>query len=92
MALRPHKAPDQSVSEKSTPWHSLSLSCAGALDCLQKSVKAEGASCLFKGASANYARMVPYTILLFVFFEQYKKVYELALAPRAHGRHETGKV
>jgi hypothetical protein len=48
---------------------------AGAIDCLRKSVQAEGITCLFKGMSANYARMVPYTILLFVFFEQYKRMF-----------------
>eukprot|EP01134_Creolimax_fragrantissima_P004260 CFRG4260T1 len=44
----------------------------GVLDCAIKAVKAEGIQVLYKGASANYARMVPYTILCFCFFEQYK--------------------
>lgn len=48
---------------------------SGAVDCVRKCVHAEGVACLFKGATANYARMVPYTILLFVFFEQYKRAY-----------------
>jgi hypothetical protein len=55
--------------------HSGDTLVAGAINCLRKSVQAEGITCLFKGMSANYARMVPYTILLFVFFEQYKRTF-----------------
>ncbi|KNC87458.1 hypothetical protein SARC_00440 [Sphaeroforma arctica JP610] len=46
----------------------------GVVDCAVKSVKSEGIFVLFKGASANYARMCPYNLLCFVFFEQYKKL------------------
>ncbi|KAI8824967.1 mitochondrial carrier domain-containing protein [Fimicolochytrium jonesii] len=44
------------------------------IDCLVKSVKAEGFGALYKGFFAHYLRIGPHTILTFVFFEQLKKL------------------
>jgi len=48
-------------------------------DCAMKVFQAEGLNGLFKGYAANYARMGPYTVLTFLFFEQYKKIYKQLL-------------
>ena len=44
----------------------------GFLDCVYKSVRNEGVSCLAKGGMANFIRMGPYTVLVLVFVEQFK--------------------
>lgn len=44
----------------------------GFLDCVYKSVRNEGITCLAKGGMANFARMGPYTVLVLVFVEQFK--------------------
>eukprot|EP00667_Euglena_gracilis_P015330 EG_transcript_15958 len=46
---------------------------AGPVDCCLKVLRAEGPQGLFKGCVANYARMGPYTVLTFVFFERLKR-------------------
>eukprot|EP00668_Euglena_longa_P041223 GGOE01054263.1.p1 GENE.GGOE01054263.1~~GGOE01054263.1.p1 ORF type:complete len:317 (-),score=79.05 GGOE01054263.1:170-1081(-) len=46
---------------------------SGPIDCCAKVVQAEGMRGLFKGCVANYARMGPYTVLTFVFFENLKR-------------------
>lgn len=43
------------------------------LDCIVKTVRAEGFGALYKGFSAHYLRIGPHTILTFVFLEQAKK-------------------
>jgi solute carrier family 25 protein 34/35 len=42
-------------------------------DCLQKTIRTEGISALYKGFTAHYLRVGPHTILTFVFLEQIKK-------------------
>ena len=54
---------------------------SGPVDCMLKVVKSEGPVALFKGCGANYARMGPYTVLVFTFFEQLK-----AFAKKARGK------
>jgi len=44
----------------------------GPLDCLVKVVKTEGVWALGKGTTANCLRLGPYTVLVFVFYEQLK--------------------
>jgi solute carrier family 25 protein 34/35 len=44
----------------------------GAVDCLVKSVQAEGIMALYKGFLPHYFRLAPHTILTLVFWEQYK--------------------
>ncbi|KAH7043112.1 hypothetical protein BKA57DRAFT_413442 [Linnemannia elongata] len=46
------------------------------VDCLVKTIKAEGLSALYKGFTAHYLRIGPHTIFTFVFMEQVKKVFE----------------
>eukprot|EP00656_Telonema_subtile_P046115 TRINITY_DN52460_c0_g1_i1.p1 TRINITY_DN52460_c0_g1~~TRINITY_DN52460_c0_g1_i1.p1 ORF type:complete len:278 (+),score=47.24 TRINITY_DN52460_c0_g1_i1:145-978(+) len=46
----------------------------GVIDCLGKTVKAEGASGLMKGWLAQYLRLGPHTILTFIFLEQVKSL------------------
>jgi hypothetical protein len=49
---------------------------SGAIDCVTKSVRNEGWRCLGDGLAANYSRMFPYTVLMFVFYEQFSALYE----------------
>nr|KAJ3422580.1 Mitochondrial oxaloacetate carrier protein [Polyrhizophydium stewartii] len=44
------------------------------LDCLVKTVRAEGPSALYKGFFAHYLRLGPHTVLTFVFFEQLRRL------------------
>ncbi|KAJ3020345.1 Mitochondrial oxaloacetate carrier protein [Thoreauomyces humboldtii] len=44
------------------------------VDCLVKTVRAEGFTALYKGLSAHYLRIGPHTVLTFVFLEQFRKV------------------
>jgi len=46
----------------------------GMLDCIFKTVKTEGFFALYKGYGAHYLRLGPHTILIFVFWEQLKKI------------------
>ena len=48
----------------------------GVLDCLGKTLKAEGVRGLMKGWLAQYLRLGPHTILTFVFLEQVKSFAE----------------
>ena len=43
----------------------------GTLDCMKKTVAAEGVGGLYKGLTANYFRMAPQYILTFVFYEKF---------------------
>ena len=45
---------------------------SGVVDCLGKTLKAEGVQGLMKGWFAQYLRLGPHTILTFVFLEQVK--------------------
>mgnify|MGYP000372824071 CR=1 FL=1 len=54
------------------------------LDCLCKTVRAEGVLGPYKGALANYLRFGPYCILVFVFLEQLRRL-ETSLVGRVHG-------
>jgi solute carrier family 25, member 34/35 len=47
----------------------------GPVDCLVKTVRAEGLGALQKGWLAQYARLGPHTILTFVFLEQVKPLF-----------------
>ncbi|KAI8848308.1 mitochondrial carrier domain-containing protein [Chytridium lagenaria] len=49
------------------------------LDCIVKTVRAEGISALYKGFTAHYLRIGPHTILTFVFLEQVKKEHHFLL-------------
>lgn len=42
------------------------------LDCVKKTVKAEGVSGLFKGLSANAARIGTWCVVMFMTYEQYR--------------------
>mmetsp|Transcript_7191 Transcript_7191/g.8224 ORF Transcript_7191/g.8224 Transcript_7191/m.8224 type:complete len:311 (+) Transcript_7191:174-1106(+) len=46
----------------------------GVLDCVVKSVRNEGVLVLSKGGAANFARMGPYSALVLLFVEQFKKL------------------
>jgi solute carrier family 25 protein 34/35 len=46
----------------------------GMWDCFHKVIRVEDPTALFKGATANYCRMCPYTVLTFLCFEQLKKL------------------
>lgn len=46
------------------------------LDCIGKTVRAEGVFALYKGLGAHYLRIGPHTILTFVILEQLKKVMQ----------------
>lgn len=46
----------------------------GFFDCLNKTVAREGPVALFKGFPANVMRFGPYTVLVLVFVEQFRKV------------------
>eukprot|EP00043_Microstomoeca_roanoka_P017296 m.180251 g.180251 ORF g.180251 m.180251 type:complete len:311 (-) comp16612_c0_seq4:2973-3905(-) len=48
----------------------------GVVDCLFKTVKAEGVLGLYKGLTALYLRLGPHTVLTFVFWEQLRKPFE----------------
>eukprot|EP00026_Physarum_polycephalum_P012727 Phypoly_transcript_13054.p1 GENE.Phypoly_transcript_13054~~Phypoly_transcript_13054.p1 ORF type:complete len:343 (+),score=21.81 Phypoly_transcript_13054:70-1029(+) len=48
----------------------------GLADCVIKTVRAEGFFALYKGYAAHYLRLGPHTILVFVFWEQYKILFE----------------
>jgi len=48
-------------------------------DCALQTLRTEGVGGFAKGASANYARFLPYGVLQLVFFEQYKKQYRATL-------------
>lgn len=50
---------------------------SGMLDCLHKSIQAEGPSCLLKGCWANACRMGPYSVLVLIFFEQNKRLFAM---------------
>ncbi len=45
------------------------------LDCIHKTIKAEGLSALYKGFTAHYLRIGPHTILTFLFLEQGRKLF-----------------
>ncbi|KAI3662053.1 hypothetical protein MP638_005501 [Amoeboaphelidium occidentale] len=45
----------------------------GPIDCLVKTVKAEGFSGLYKGFFAHYLRIGPHTVLCFVFLEELRR-------------------
>jgi solute carrier family 25 protein 34/35 len=47
---------------------------SGPVDCLVKSMRAEGPAVMFKGFQANILRFCPYTILVFVLVEQFRMV------------------
>lgn len=47
----------------------------GALDCLTKTVKAEGVLSLWKGFTPYYLRLGPHTVLTFIFLEQFNKYF-----------------
>jgi len=49
---------------------------SGPLDCLAKSIKAEGVALLFKGWVAHTGRLVPHTIYTLFFFEKIKDAAE----------------
>ena len=59
---------NQPVSPEGKP-----LMYSGALDCMRKTVAAEGVPGLYKGLSANYLRMAPQYILTFVFYEKFMR-------------------
>eukprot|EP00511_Aplanochytrium_stocchinoi_P011530 CAMPEP_0204873312 /NCGR_PEP_ID=MMETSP1348-20121228/40298_1 /ASSEMBLY_ACC=CAM_ASM_000700 /TAXON_ID=215587 /ORGANISM="Aplanochytrium stocchinoi, Strain GSBS06" /LENGTH=207 /DNA_ID=CAMNT_0052028583 /DNA_START=185 /DNA_END=808 /DNA_ORIENTATION=- len=46
----------------------------GFIDCVVKSVRQEGILVLAKGGAANFARMGPYSALVLLFVEQFKKL------------------
>lgn len=45
---------------------------SGALDCVTKTIKAEGFFSLWKGFTPYFARLGPHSVLTFIFFEQLK--------------------
>jgi len=47
------------------------------IDCIIKTVRSEGFFALYKGYGAHYLRLAPHTILVFVFWEQLKKLASL---------------
>ncbi|KAG1342285.1 Mitochondrial uncoupling protein 5 [Cocos nucifera] len=47
---------------------------AGALDCLLKTVRAEGPMALYKGFIPTVSRQGPFTVVLFVTLEQVRKL------------------
>jgi len=49
----------------------------GMIDCIIKTVKAEGFFALYKGWGAHYLRLGPHTCLVFVFWEQLKRLFHL---------------
>jgi len=46
---------------------------SGPIDCLKKSVEAEGPAVLFRGWASHMCRLVPHTVYCLVFFEQIKQ-------------------
>jgi len=50
----------------------------GALDCIAKTVRAEGAAGLFKGWASSYVRLGPHTFLMFLFWDGFKAAAEWA--------------
>eukprot|EP01112_Ceratiomyxa_fruticulosa_P005574 TRINITY_DN1625_c0_g1_i1.p1 TRINITY_DN1625_c0_g1~~TRINITY_DN1625_c0_g1_i1.p1 ORF type:complete len:315 (-),score=32.27 TRINITY_DN1625_c0_g1_i1:65-1009(-) len=49
----------------------------GMMDCVIKTVRSEGFFALYKGWGAHYLRLGPHTCLVFVFWEQLKKLFNL---------------
>jgi len=49
---------------------------SGPLDCFIKVVKTEGWTALGRGGMANVMRVGPYTVLFFMFYEQYKSLWK----------------
>lgn len=49
---------------------------SGMLDCLSKTAKNEGVLSLWKGFTPAYLRLAPQTVLIFVFLEQFNKIYQ----------------
>lgn len=43
--------------------------------CVRMTVRNEGVLALYKGMSAQYARIIPHTLLTFLFWEELKKLY-----------------
>ncbi|KAL1921403.1 uncharacterized protein VTP21DRAFT_11119 [Calcarisporiella thermophila] len=55
------------------------------LDCMVKTLRAEGFFGLYKGFTAQYARIGPHTIFTFVFFEQLTSLYKRYLRQYLEG-------
>ncbi len=53
----------------------------GPIDCLKKTVRAEGFRALFKGWGAHFLRIAPHTVLTFIFWEQLKLQWDLRMRP-----------
>jgi len=49
---------------------------SGALDCVMKTIKAEGPMALYKGFIPTVTRQGPFTIVLFVTLEQVRKIFK----------------
>uniref|UniRef100_J3MY96 Uncharacterized protein n=2 Tax=Oryza brachyantha TaxID=4533 RepID=J3MY96_ORYBR len=49
---------------------------SGALDCLIKTVRSEGAMALYKGFVPTVTRQGPFTVVLFVTLEQIRKLFK----------------
>jgi solute carrier family 25 protein 34/35 len=47
---------------------------SGVLDCLVKTMRAEGIRGFYKGWAAHYFRLGPHTIFTFLFWEQAKRI------------------
>uniref|UniRef100_A0A0G4FWF1 Mitochondrial carrier protein n=1 Tax=Chromera velia CCMP2878 TaxID=1169474 RepID=A0A0G4FWF1_9ALVE len=59
---------------------------ASPLDCALKVVRSEGPTALFKGFTANYLRMGPYNTLVFLFYEQFRRLGTQIKESAANGR------
>ncbi|KAI9205007.1 mitochondrial carrier domain-containing protein [Polychytrium aggregatum] len=59
-------------NQKATGGHGVLYS--GTLDCIMKTVRAEGVAALYKGFTAHYMRIGPHIVFTFVFLEQLKKL------------------
>lgn len=66
------------MNQPSHPTTGRPLYYAGPADCFRQTVRTEGVLGLFKGGSANFMRMCPYTVLCFVFIEQLRSVAQQA--------------
>ena len=66
------------MNQPSDPKTGRPLYYTGPVDCFRQTVRTEGVLGLFKGGSANFMRMCPYTVLCFVFIEQLRGVAEQA--------------